>query len=76
MLLIFIYVRYLPFDYILALPVLEPCGPLGVGDDLSVFPTGHGVLTTVGVGVILLSTVPVLTPVAAVPLLPTINWHC
>ena len=46
--------RYLPSGCIVALLVLEPCGPLGVpcappgvGGDLSVFP--GGVATVVGV---------------------------
>ena len=40
----------------LALSVLEPCGPLGVGNDLPVFP--GGVITgVVVVGVPLLTTV-------------------
>ena len=42
--------------YVLAIPVLGPCVPLGVGDDLSVFSCG--VVTVVGVvGVPLPSTV-------------------
>ena len=38
---------YLPSGCILACLVMEPCGPLGVGGDLPVFP--GGVSTIVGV---------------------------
>ena len=58
---------YLPSDGRLASSVLEPCGPLGVGGDLSVFP--GGVVTVVGVvGVVGDVGVPVLTTVVGVPL--------
>ena len=33
-----LYVRYLPSGCMLASSVPEPCDPLGVGGDLSVFP--------------------------------------
>ena len=46
----------LPSSFVVALSILEPCGPLGVGGDLSVFP--GGAVTLVGfVGVPLPPTV-------------------
>ena len=46
----------LPSCFVVALSILEPCGPLGVGGNLSVFP--GGAVTVVGfVGVPLLPTV-------------------
>ena len=59
---------YLPSDGRLASSVLEPCGPLGVGGDLSVFPcgvvdvVGVSLLTTAGVGVLWLTTTVVGVP--------------
>ena len=42
----YVHVTYLPSGCILALPVLDTCGPLGVGGDLPVFP--GGVVVVVG----------------------------
>ena len=64
----------------LACSVLEPCGPRGVGDDLSVF--SGGVVTVVGVT--LLATVVEVVGVVGVvggdgvPLSPTVQCkhHC
>ena len=50
---------YVPSGCILACSVLEPCGPLGVGDDLSVFP--GRVTGVVVVGVLLSPTIVSIT---------------
>ena len=55
----------------LASSVLEPHGPLGVGDDLSVFP--GGVSTVVGVvGVVGVPLQTAVIGVVGVPLPPTV----